>query len=149
VLIAVRRTFVTPFDRADIQDLITAMDDSIDQMNKTAKTRVIEALAGRYVTDFDWVAILRNSNGSSPSCSAVSSAGELAHLGESGGATPLPRRGPADRSETSPSCRSCCGGPPKQELAEGISSARSCVPGRWLSIDMGLVALAGGGDRAL
>jgi len=37
VLTAVRRTFVTPFDRSDIQDLITSMDDSIDQMNKTAK----------------------------------------------------------------------------------------------------------------
>ena len=37
VLTAVRRTFVTPFDRNDIQDLITSMDDSIDQMNKTAK----------------------------------------------------------------------------------------------------------------
>ena len=37
VLTAVRRTFVTPFDRTDIQDLITSMDDAIDQMNKTAK----------------------------------------------------------------------------------------------------------------
>src|ERR1700751_1519801 len=37
VLVAVRRTFVTPFDRTDIQDLISSMDDSIDQMNKTAK----------------------------------------------------------------------------------------------------------------
>jgi predicted phosphate transport protein (TIGR00153 family) len=37
VLTAVRRTFVTPFDRTDIQDLITLMDDAIDQMNKTAK----------------------------------------------------------------------------------------------------------------
>jgi uncharacterized protein len=31
VLIAVRRTFITPFDRTDIQDLITSMDDAIDQ----------------------------------------------------------------------------------------------------------------------
>jgi uncharacterized protein len=38
VLTAVRRTFVTPFDRTDIQDLATMMDDAIDQMNKTAKT---------------------------------------------------------------------------------------------------------------
>src|SRR3954464_8963693 len=37
-LIAVRRTFITPFDRTDIQDLISSLDDSIDQMNKTAKT---------------------------------------------------------------------------------------------------------------
>jgi len=41
VLIAVRRSFVTPFDRSDIQDLITSMDDAIDQMNKTAKTIVL------------------------------------------------------------------------------------------------------------
>jgi predicted phosphate transport protein (TIGR00153 family) len=37
VLIAVRRTFITPFDRGDIKDLITSMDNSIDQMQKTAK----------------------------------------------------------------------------------------------------------------
>jgi len=29
VLIAVRRTFITPFDRGDIKNLITAMDDAI------------------------------------------------------------------------------------------------------------------------
>ena len=38
VLTQVRRTFITPFDRTDIQDLISRMDDAIDQMNKTAKT---------------------------------------------------------------------------------------------------------------
>jgi predicted phosphate transport protein (TIGR00153 family) len=38
VLTAVRRTFITPFDRTDIQDLVSSMDDAIDQMNKTAKT---------------------------------------------------------------------------------------------------------------
>ncbi len=41
VLIAVRRTFITPFDRPDIQSLISSMDDAIDQMNKTAKTIVL------------------------------------------------------------------------------------------------------------
>jgi predicted phosphate transport protein (TIGR00153 family) len=41
VLIAVRRTFITPFDRTDIQDLVSSMDDAIDQMNKTAKTIVL------------------------------------------------------------------------------------------------------------
>jgi hypothetical protein len=41
VLVAVRRTFITPFDRTDIQDLISLMDDAIDQMNKTAKTIVL------------------------------------------------------------------------------------------------------------
>jgi len=38
VLIAVRRTFITPFDRGDVKDLITSMDNAIDQMQKTAKT---------------------------------------------------------------------------------------------------------------
>ena len=38
VLLAVRRTFITPFDRGDIKDLIMSMDDAIDQMNKTVKT---------------------------------------------------------------------------------------------------------------
>lgn len=38
VLIAVRRTFITPFDRGSIRELITSMDNAIDQMQKTAKT---------------------------------------------------------------------------------------------------------------
>ncbi len=37
VRIAVRRTFITPFDRGDITDLITSMDNTIDQMQKAAK----------------------------------------------------------------------------------------------------------------
>lgn len=37
VMQAVRRTFITPFDRSDIQDLTTSLDDAIDQMRKTAK----------------------------------------------------------------------------------------------------------------
>ena len=41
VLIAVRRSFITPFDRGDVKDLITAMDNAIDQMQKTAKTIVL------------------------------------------------------------------------------------------------------------
>ena len=38
VLVAVRRTFITPFDRTDIQDLVSSLDDSIDEMNKTTKS---------------------------------------------------------------------------------------------------------------
>ena len=34
---AIRRSFITPFDRGDIRGLITSMDDAIDQMNKTSK----------------------------------------------------------------------------------------------------------------
>jgi uncharacterized protein Yka (UPF0111/DUF47 family) len=46
VLIAVRRTFITPFDRGNIRDLITSMDNSIDQMQKTAKSvRLFEVTA--------------------------------------------------------------------------------------------------------
>jgi predicted phosphate transport protein (TIGR00153 family) len=37
VLIAVRRSFITPFDRGNIRDLITSMDNTIDMMQKTAK----------------------------------------------------------------------------------------------------------------
>ncbi|VVB42571.1 protein of unknown function [Beijerinckiaceae bacterium RH AL1] len=38
VMLAVRRSFITPFDRSAITALISAMDDSIDQMQKTCKT---------------------------------------------------------------------------------------------------------------
>lgn len=48
VVVAVRRTFVTPFDRGNIQTLISRMDDSIDQMKKTAKAIVLFEM-----TEFD------------------------------------------------------------------------------------------------
>lgn len=38
VKLAVRRTFITPFDRTDIKDLIQSLDDTIDTMNRVAKT---------------------------------------------------------------------------------------------------------------
>ncbi len=41
VLLAIRRTFITPFDRSDIRDLIVAMDDTIDQMHQTAKATLL------------------------------------------------------------------------------------------------------------
>jgi predicted phosphate transport protein (TIGR00153 family) len=41
ILIAVRRTFITPFDRGDIKDLTTSMDNAIDMMQKTAKAVVL------------------------------------------------------------------------------------------------------------
>lgn len=37
VMEAIRKSFITPFDRSDIKNLITDMDDAVDQMNKTAK----------------------------------------------------------------------------------------------------------------
>lgn len=36
-MLMVRKTFITPFDRIDIQNLFASLDDSIDQMKKTAK----------------------------------------------------------------------------------------------------------------
>lgn len=36
-ILLVRKTFITPFDRIDIQSLFGSLDDSIDQMKKTAK----------------------------------------------------------------------------------------------------------------
>ncbi len=41
VLLAVRTSFITPFDRGDIRHLITSMDDAIDQMQKTAKAIIL------------------------------------------------------------------------------------------------------------
>src|SRR6202044_1499770 len=41
VLTAVGRTFITPFDRVDIKNLITSMDDPIDQMQQTAKAVIL------------------------------------------------------------------------------------------------------------
>ncbi len=37
VFLSIRTSFITPFDRGDIKDLISGMDDAIDQMKKTAK----------------------------------------------------------------------------------------------------------------
>jgi uncharacterized protein Yka (UPF0111/DUF47 family) len=37
VLISLRRSFITPFDRGNIRDLISSMENTIDQMQKTAK----------------------------------------------------------------------------------------------------------------
>jgi predicted phosphate transport protein (TIGR00153 family) len=47
VVQAVRRSFITPFDREDILALIGRMDDTLDQMKKTAK-----ALSLYGLTDF-------------------------------------------------------------------------------------------------
>jgi predicted phosphate transport protein (TIGR00153 family) len=41
VFLAVRRTFITPFDRGDIKELISLLDDAIDQMQKTAKAIIL------------------------------------------------------------------------------------------------------------
>lgn len=38
VMLELGRTFITPFDRGDIEELIGSMDDAIDQMQKTVKT---------------------------------------------------------------------------------------------------------------
>ena len=48
VMLAVRRTFITPFDRSDIQDLTASMDDAIDQMKQTSKAILLYE-----VTTFD------------------------------------------------------------------------------------------------
>ena len=51
VLIAVRRTFITPFDRGNIRDLITSMDNSIDQMQKTAKAILLFDVTAVHAAD--------------------------------------------------------------------------------------------------
>ena len=45
VLTLTRRTFITPFDRSDIKELVTALDDSIDQMQKTVKAILLFEVA--------------------------------------------------------------------------------------------------------
>jgi len=41
IIRALDRSFITPFDRGDIKNLITSMDDAIDQMQQTAKAVVL------------------------------------------------------------------------------------------------------------
>jgi uncharacterized protein len=48
VLLALRRSFITPFDRGDIHGLIGDMDDSVDQMRQTVRN-----IALFDVTEFD------------------------------------------------------------------------------------------------
>ena len=37
MLVGIRRSFITPFDRGDMKELINQLDDAIDQMQKTVK----------------------------------------------------------------------------------------------------------------
>jgi predicted phosphate transport protein (TIGR00153 family) len=41
VLLGLRTTFITPFDREDIQSLITSMDDAVDQCKRAAKAIIL------------------------------------------------------------------------------------------------------------
>jgi uncharacterized protein len=41
VLLGLRTTFITPFDRDDIQSLITSMDDSVHQCKRAAKAIIL------------------------------------------------------------------------------------------------------------
>lgn len=45
VMQSIRRSFITPFDRSDIKALSSALDDAIDQMNKTGKTVILYDVA--------------------------------------------------------------------------------------------------------
>lgn len=46
VLVAVRRSFITPFDRSAINALISAMDDAVDEMWQTAKAVTLYKVDG-------------------------------------------------------------------------------------------------------
>ena len=46
VLLLTRRSFITPFDRSDIKELIGSLDDAIDQMQKTAKAILLFEVRG-------------------------------------------------------------------------------------------------------
>jgi uncharacterized protein len=41
VLLGLRTTFITPFDRDDIQSLITSLDDSVDECKRAAKAIIL------------------------------------------------------------------------------------------------------------
>ena len=45
VMQSIRSSFITPFDRSDIKALSSALDDAIDQMNKTGKTVMLYDVA--------------------------------------------------------------------------------------------------------
>ena len=45
VMQSIRRSFITPFDRSDIKALSSAIDDAIDQMNKTGKSVMLYDVA--------------------------------------------------------------------------------------------------------
>ena len=67
VLLAVRRSFITPFDRGDIKDLIQSMDDAIDMMHKTVKTiRLFEQSERSVRSVFRRATVLRASERSRP-----------------------------------------------------------------------------------
>ncbi|HEY7900770.1 MAG TPA: DUF47 family protein [Caulobacteraceae bacterium] len=85
---AIRRTFVTPFDRSDIRELATSLDDAIDQMQKTAKSitlfEVTEfqpemrelgdlAIQAAYLT-LEAMGLLRNMQGNAARLNAIAEA---------------------------------------------------------------------------
>lgn len=45
VMQSLRQSFITPFDRSDIKALSSALDDAIDQMNKTGKVVMLYEVA--------------------------------------------------------------------------------------------------------
>jgi uncharacterized protein Yka (UPF0111/DUF47 family) len=96
VMQAIRRSFITPFDRSDIKALSSALDDAIDQMNKTAKTVMLydvstfepnmKAMADKVIAMADLIAeglpLMRNVGQNSAKLHALT--GELTRLeGES------------------------------------------------------------------
>jgi predicted phosphate transport protein (TIGR00153 family) len=96
VMQAIRRSFITPFDRSDIKALSAALDDAIDQMNKTGKTVMLydverfepnmKALADKVIAMADLIAeglpLMRNVGQHSAKLHALT--GELTRIeGES------------------------------------------------------------------
>jgi predicted phosphate transport protein (TIGR00153 family) len=62
VLTALRRSFITPLDRGDIKDLISSMDDAIDEMNRTVKLiRLYEVRSFTPIMQEMWELIVRAS----------------------------------------------------------------------------------------
>ena len=66
VLLGLRTTFITPFDRSDIKSLITSMDDSVDQCKATAKAIMLFEMTSSNRTCAKWPT--RSSN--APNCAS-------------------------------------------------------------------------------
>jgi len=65
-------TFITPFDRGDIKNLITAMDDAIDQMQQTAKAVILSRSAPSSADARDGDAAVECANLSAARCIVAS-----------------------------------------------------------------------------
>jgi len=99
VLMTLRRSFITPFDRGAIKDLITSMDNAIDQMQKTAKGIVLfdvrtftahqkemgDAIVAAAVLVRDTLPLLQSLNSHAARIASVTQCGDFVAVGDEDG----------------------------------------------------------------